>query len=113
MPTYKSRLRQLTIVPDLLTGEEEIEIAEAIEAYKRAIERLDPQTDAASIASLQEKVDALEQTIEAEIPTALLCPTCNHPDDLPPQRCPTSGHVLGEDGYAIGGKAYLPAGVSA
>lgn len=101
-------------MPDLLTGEEEIEIAEAIDAFKSAIQRLDPQTDAAGIASLRSKLDALTQIMEEEIPTALLCPTCNYPEDLPTQRCPTSGHKLGPDGKrAQDTVAYLPIGVSA
>lgn len=100
-------------MPDILTGEEEVEIAEAISALEGAISRLNPIGDAGTIADLQVKIDALSETIENEIPTAMLCPSCNDPAILPPNHCPQSGHELGLNGQAKVQPAYLPIGEKA
>lgn len=98
-------------MPDLLTGPEELEIVESISALENAITRLNPVSDAASIASLQSSIDALNATIAGEIPTAFLCPDCNPREELPDLHCTRSGHAIGEDGFAINQPAYLPLGV--
>ncbi len=101
-------------MPDLLSGEEEQEILEAIHAFERAIARLDPVSDAAAIANLQSKVDAISQTLDEEVPTPRLCPTCNLPENLLPRYCNTCHTELNVDGEPIDGKlAYLPLGESA
>lgn len=100
-------------MPDVLTGEEEIEVIEAIQAFKNAQARLDEQdpTEALQIKGLQDRIDMLIKTIEDEIPTPLKCP-CNHPSLLPPLKC-EFGHVLDKDGYSTepgDEPMYIPSG---
>lgn len=97
-------------MPDILTGREELELAEAISAMKDASSRLDPVEDAAAIAGLLLRITALEQTIDGEIPSPQLCPTCNDPELLAPLKCPTSGHVTDRNGKALIQPAYLDMG---
>lgn len=94
-------------MPDLLTGEEEKEVIEAIDNLRQAQARLDPVSNAIDFASLQQSIDALSRTIESEVPTPQLCKSCNPPEDLPKNRCEESGHILGLDGFAIEQPAYL------
>ncbi len=85
-----------------------MEVTEAIKAIESAIGRLDPIADATLIVAYQAKVDLLVQVIDDEVPTPLLCPTCNPPESLP-QKCPTSGHEM-LNGIAVKLPAYLPLG---
>lgn len=99
-------------MPDILTGEEEIEIVEAISALESAIARLDPVGDAAAIVALKGKIEALTSVIDAEVLTPLLCPTCNHKEDMPDQYCPTCNNALDLNGKALKRPNYLPLGVA-
>ncbi len=96
-------------MPDVLTGEEEIEVNETIQAFKNAIARLNPQdpVEALQITALQTRIDLLSETIEDEVPTPLLC-TCNPPTNL---KC-EYGHPLGPDGYCLNGPQYIPLGAN-
>ncbi len=92
---------------DLFTGPEEQEIIEAIVVYKAARDRLDPIEDSNAISQLQLRIDILEQTIDDEIPSPLLC-VCNDPAILPPLKC-NFGHVLDrQTGYCVDGPKYIP-----
>jgi len=103
---------------DLLTGEQEQEVHEGVQALRDAIAILDPsnENDAIGIASLLETIEAIERLMDRELPTPVLCPTCTPPGLLPVRRCSRSGHPINaETGYAkvydeIDGKAYLKLG---
>ncbi len=98
-------------MPDILTGEEELEVSEAVQAFEAAIARLDPVTDAAKIQFIQEQILApMTEVIEEEIPTPLLCTTCNDPAILPKGKCPSCGSALDANGRCINPPAYLPLG---
>ncbi len=106
---YLGRHVHVRLMPDLLSGEEEQEILEAIHAFERAISRLDPVGDAAAIANLQSKIDAISQTLEEEVPTPLLCQSCNKREHLLPMYCGECNGEVGLDGHpADGNLAYLP-----
>lgn len=98
-------------MPDLLTGEEELRLAETIADFEKAISRLNPIVDAEDIASLQARIDLLAQTRDEEVPTPMLCITCNRPEDLPVRHCPVCGTELEEAGKFCAEDerpAYLP-----
>ncbi len=93
-------------MPDDLTGEEELEVTEGLDALRNAITRMDPIKDANRIAAYQSAIDQTEDIIEGEEPTPLLCPTCNPPSAFT-HKCPTCKTVLGDDGYAKDQPAFL------
>ncbi len=107
-------------MPDLLTGEQEKEVIESIQALNDAIALLDPgnANDAIGIQSLQQAIEAIERVMDEEIPTPILCPTCTPPEHLPATRCERSGHLMNPNTgfaqvYDEGGKAYLKLGEAA
>lgn len=92
-------------MPDILTGPEELEISEAIAAYRTALERLDPANPdhRDSIAGLQALIDINTLGLENEVPSPRLC-TCNPPVNL---KC-EFGHLLGPDGFCANPPEYRP-----
>lgn len=96
-------------MPDILTGPEEIEIAEGISAWKTSLERalLDPVKNAVLIIALQNAIDSQVELIEDEAPSPKRC-HCNDPKFLPVRKC-EFGHVQDpETGYAANGPVFIP-----
>lgn len=95
-------------MPDLLTGPQEREVEEVIDAYREALDAIDltDPTKKDAIARLEFLIKVNTETLDWEIPSPRLC-VCNRPKQFTCQ----FGHLIDPaTGYSFV-EEYLPAGV--